>query len=96
MLGDRVGPFLDDYLRLLAAERHVEADDIMALRTVLDEEFVIDGEVIARLFALDRVVVPSSDWSEFLSETIAKSVHTLRPPAPRGRPLSVGVRRKLA
>jgi hypothetical protein len=89
-------PFLDDYVRLLADERYIEREDILAIRTVLDEELVIDGEFVAKLLEIDRVIDRSPEWVEFLAETITKCAHSMSfVRAQRGSD-TLGVRRKWA
>jgi hypothetical protein len=71
MLGDRMAPFLDEYLALIIAEKRIEADDILAIRTILDEEVVPDKAVIEKLIEVDGVVANCLEWDAFLSEIIA-------------------------
>ena len=71
MLGDKMSPYFDDYLSLVAAERRIEIEDVRAIRTVLSEEIAITRDIIEKLIDLDRNAVGPRDWYEFLSDTIA-------------------------
>jgi hypothetical protein len=71
MLGDRMAAFLDEYLRLVATARYVQIEDVTTIRTVLDEEVVIDEDIIGKLLELDRAVIGSPHWNAFLAETVA-------------------------
>jgi hypothetical protein len=71
MLGDKMSPYFDDYLCLVAAERRIEIEDVRAIRTVLSEEIAVTRDIIEKLIDLDRNAVGPRVWYEFLSDTIA-------------------------
>jgi hypothetical protein len=71
MLGEKMYPYFDEYLRSLAAARQIEIEDVRAIRTVLDEELAVDRDVIEKLIELDRAAIGGADWRDFLAETIA-------------------------
>jgi hypothetical protein len=74
MLGDKMSTYFEEYLRLVAESRRIEAEDVRAIRTVLQEEIAADRTVIETLIDLDRSAKGGAEWRDFLAETIADFV----------------------
>ncbi|MFI5014663.1 MAG: hypothetical protein ACHQAY_20195 [Hyphomicrobiales bacterium] len=71
MLGDKMYPYFDEYLRLIVEAKQIEIEDVRAIRTVLEEEAAIDRGIIEALVELDRSAQGCAEWRSFLAETIA-------------------------
>jgi hypothetical protein len=71
MLGDKMYPYFDEYLRSIVIAKQIEIEDIRAIRTVLEEEVAADRHIIEQLLDVDRSVRGGSEWRDFLAETIA-------------------------
>jgi len=71
MLGNKMYPYFDEYLRLIAAEGRIEIEDVRAIRTLLSEEIAVTRDVIEKLIDLDRHAEGPREWCELLSDTIA-------------------------
>jgi hypothetical protein len=74
MLGEKMYPYFEEYLRSVAEARCIEIEDVRAIRCVLDEEVATDRSVIETLIELDRSATGGPEWRDFLSETIADFV----------------------
>jgi hypothetical protein len=74
MLGDKMYPYFDEFLRSIIAAKQIEIEDIRAIRTVIQEELPVDRQVVEQLLEVDRVVAGGSEWRDFLAETIADFV----------------------
>jgi hypothetical protein len=71
MLGSRMAPFLNQYLTLIIAEKCIDAADVLAIRTVLDEELILDKPILDKLVEVDGSVANCPEWDAFLSEIMA-------------------------
>ena len=71
MLGEKMYPYFEEYLRSVAEARCIEIEDVRAIRCVLEEEMAVDRGVIETLVELDRCASGCSEWRDFLGETIA-------------------------
>ncbi len=71
MLGDKMYPYFDEFLRSIVAAKQIEIEDIRAIRTVLEEEAGVSRRIIEQLLDVDRAVHGTSEWRDFLAETIA-------------------------
>ena len=70
MLGDKMYPYFDEFLRSIIAAKQIEIEDIRAIRTVLAEEIGVDREIIRKLIEVDRAAHGGCEWRDFLAETI--------------------------
>jgi hypothetical protein len=74
MLGDKMYPYFDEFLRSIVAVKQIEIEDVRAIRTVIQEELPVDRQIIEQLLEVDRAVRGGSEWRDFLAETIADFV----------------------
>ena len=74
MLGDKMYPYFNEYLRSIVVGKRIENEDVRAIRCVLDEELAADRDIIEALIALDCTVQGGAEWQEFLGETISDFV----------------------
>jgi len=71
MLGNKMYPYFDEYLRSLIDSTRIEIEDVRALRTVLEEERAADRNLIEKLIEVDRSALGGAEWRDFLAETVA-------------------------
>jgi len=74
MLGDKIYPHFNEYLRSIIASKQIEIKDIRAIRTILEERVAVDRRIIEQLLEVDRTAHGGSEWRDFLAETIADFV----------------------